>query len=270
MINIYIYLIFSSFFSRCEIYAADPIRAAHIINPDAQTEEKHEKSPACMPSLSAGWTKSLCYLPPSFSQGSIYKHIGGKTEKHRVAGYNMFKCNKVQQVLVRNENSTFEIKSVVGASFGRDRYRVSVKTSTDGNVLHGTCNCKAGAQGRCKHVGATLYQLNDYKESNMASIPEELACTERPRQWGVKKQKQGTNTQCFDSLVFVKHIPGALPKSIENTRKRQLYSALPASQFHLGDDIVRELATNLQPYRTMWSDILFDVSILFICMKFYP
>lgn len=245
---------------RCKTYAADPIRAAQIINPDAQKEERVASSPACMPAPSDGWTKSLCALPLSFGQGSIYKDIGGRTEKHRIAGYNMYKCNKLQHVLVRNDKSTFEIKSIVGASFSRDRYRVSVKIGMDGTVLHGSCNCKAGAQGRCKHVGATLYQMNDYKDSNMASIPEYIACTEKPRQWGLKKQKQGTTTQSFESLTFVKHIPGTLPKNIKNKRKRLEYSALPASKMHLDNHIVRELATSLQSNRRMWSDILFDVS----------
>lgn len=213
-----------------------------------------------MPALSAGWTKSLCSLPSNFGQGSIYQHIGGRTEKHRVAGYNMYKCNKVQHVLVRSDKTAFEIKSVVGASFSRDRYRVSVKINIDGTVLQGSCNCKAGAQGRCKHVAATLFQINDYMDSNMTSIPDEVACTEKPRQWGVRKQKQGTATQCFDSLVFVKHTPGTTPRSIENKRKRLQYSALPSSKLHLDNNIVRELATNLQPHRKMWSDILYDVS----------
>jgi uncharacterized Zn finger protein len=60
---------------------------------------------------------------------------------------------------------------------------------TTGTKKHGQCSCKAGAMGLCKHIAALLFTINDYKQSGQKEIKEEVACTEKPRQWGTKKVK---------------------------------------------------------------------------------
>lgn len=101
----------------------------------------------------------------------------------------MFKCDKVENILVRSFINSFEVKGIVGASYSKDRYQVFVRMDTTGTKKHGQCSCKAGAMGLCKHIAALLFTINDYKQSGQKEIKEEVACTEKPRQWGTKKVK---------------------------------------------------------------------------------
>lgn len=55
-----------------------------------------------VPTTENGWSKSLVKMPSKFGQNTIYGHVGGKTEKHRLAGYQMFKCDKVKHIATRN------------------------------------------------------------------------------------------------------------------------------------------------------------------------
>ena len=57
------------------------------------------------------------------------------------------------------------------------RTRVSLRKETAG-VRSGYCNCKAGATGRCKHVGALLFTILDFVESELNQIPPDTTCTE--------------------------------------------------------------------------------------------
>ena len=57
------------------------------------------------------------------------------------------------------------------------RTRVSLSKQT-AQVKSGACNCKAGANGRCKHIGALLYKTLDFAESEVNEIPPDLTCTE--------------------------------------------------------------------------------------------
>lgn len=174
----------------------------------------------------------------------------------------MFMCNKVEHMLTKNDPTSVDIRSIVGASYRRDRYNVSINMDMEGNVIKGTCTCKAGALGRCKHVAATLYQLNDYRERNISSIPADIACTEQPRKWGVKKGKAPVISKSFGELIFVKYTPGKTPRSIENSKRRQEYSSLPPAKMNLSKERIENLVHNLKPYRTMWSQILMEVILL--------
>lgn len=214
-----------------------------------------------MPTADRGWSTSLLKMPSKFGQSSIYEHVGGTTEKHRLAGYQMFKCDKVKHIATRKISSFFEIKSVVSASYSKDLYKPFVSMDLSGKIYKASCTCKAGALGKCKHVAATLYQLNDYKETNVLDIPAAVACTEQPRKWGLKKGKAPVISGSFSELVFVKYTPGKTPKSIENTKRRLEYSSLPAAKMSLPKSRIQELATDIQPFRQMWSQIMFEVNV---------
>ena len=187
---------------RCKKYAADPQRANRIVNPDKENvvqvpgnQERNEPS-------SCHWDRSLAGLPVLFGEGMIYEHLGGKTEKHRVAGYTLFKCGNVENVLVRVEDGMFEVKGMISASYSRDRYFVLLSLDNSGKVSKGKCLCKAGATGKCKHVAALLFQLNEYKLMNKHEIPKQVACTDEPRKWNVRKSKPKSISKAFDDLVL--------------------------------------------------------------------
>ena len=147
----------------------------------------------------------------TFGQGTIYKHVGGKTEKHRVSGYRMYKSDKV----ISCETSVVQdgtcARGKVQASFKSDVYSVRlILSQVTGHVTNAKCTCKAGAVGQCKHIAAFLYQINDFKESGLQTIPVKLACTSKARIWGVpSKLPMKIQTKSFAELQFVNFVPGA-------------------------------------------------------------
>jgi hypothetical protein len=200
-------------------------------------------------------------LSECFGEGKMYQQLGGKAEKHRVAGYNMFKCNKVENMLVKcpSVNNIFDVKGIVGASYSKERYKVSIKIDESGTVTNAQCLCKAGAMGLCKHVAATLFKLNDYKQSGIKVIQEDLACTEKPRQWGLKKSKKPLASKTFNDLTFIKYAPDKSDKNILYSQKRKEYSALPEKRQALSQDRLIDLASNLKDTRSMWSELIVEV-----------
>ena len=95
--------------NRCKTYASDPERLNAIIDPDEKTDAKDVLPFDDHSDKDGLWGKSLEGLPHSFGDGAIYEHLG-KSEKHRVAGYNMFKCGKVKHIQARELADSFEVK----------------------------------------------------------------------------------------------------------------------------------------------------------------
>ena len=68
----------------------------------------------------------------------------------------------------------------------KEKRSAAVKLTTiTGKVLDGSCSYPAGKRGYCNHVMALLLELADYSLSQFKSVPEEIACTSKLRQWGV-------------------------------------------------------------------------------------
>ena len=68
----------------------------------------------------------------------------------------------------------------------KDKRNVYVEIDkTSGEVHVGSCNCPAGKSGYCNHVMALLFEIADYSFHGLKHVPEEIACTSRPKQWGV-------------------------------------------------------------------------------------
>ena len=207
------------------------------------------------------WTTSMASVPLELGTGHIYQLSGGAAEKHRGQGYNMFKCNKVLECKFNScqEEAYMGIKSSVQASFSvNEKYRVKVVLSKlSGDILFTHCTCKSGAQGKCKHTVATLYQVIDYKDSGITSVPEETACTEKTRQWG-KGGKNSKITEKFADLVFVHYQPGKdSTKTLNNIQKRQNYCAIPPIHMALDKERIQALANSFKGgNQSMWAQIL--------------
>ena len=68
----------------------------------------------------------------------------------------------------------------------KEKRSVAVKLITIiSKVLDGSCFFPAGKSEYCSYVMALLLELADYSLSQFKSVPEEIACTSRLRQWGV-------------------------------------------------------------------------------------
>ncbi|CAN7943520.1 unnamed protein product [Ixodes hexagonus] len=122
----------------------------------------------------------------------------------------MFKADKVHGVLIHPSDDVVIVKAAVEASFSLARtYSTHVELHTDGSVKGGSCNCKAGCGGVCKHVAALLWFMLDVLRTEHLFLPESTSCTGRPRGWGPRNGvRRKTTTESFSDLSFEKHAPG--------------------------------------------------------------
>ena len=145
-------------------------------------------------------------------------------DKHKVMGYPLFKENYVKKdrvkANVKAENTLFIIKCFVAAAMKKEKYNVYIHLhQTSGEILYAKCSCKAGAGGCCKHVSAALYQLVEYRELNLKSVPEDKTCTDLLQKWHVPGEAANTEAILFSDLIFEK---ADFEKDKSNTRKRPI------------------------------------------------
>ena len=99
----------------------------------------------------------------------------------------------------------FETK--VKASRTRNKtYRAKVRLNKNAAEVDGAyCNCKAGANGYCKHVEAVLYTILDFVESDFKQIPPNKFCTEKPQEWNKPRTQTPKNTPVRFSDILMIH-----------------------------------------------------------------
>lgn len=68
----------------------------------------------------------------------------------------------------------------------KNQYSVYIRLCQKyGDVLYGKCNCKAGAEGCCKHAYAAFYHLVGYKKLKLKSVPDDKVYTDVLQYWHV-------------------------------------------------------------------------------------
>ncbi len=95
-------------------------------------------------------------------------------------------------------------------------YTVKVILSLNGDISNAFCRCPAGVDGRCNHLAATLFSLED-KTSMVAAkginkTPENLPCTSKPCTWNAPAGKRKLEPQPIQSVKFQKHEYGKVIK----------------------------------------------------------
>ena len=98
----------------------------------------------------------------------------------------------------------FETK--VKASMTRNKtYGAKVRLKKNTAEVDGAyCNCKAGANGYCKHVWAVLYTILDFVESGFEEVPPNKSCTEKPQEWHKPRtQTPKSAPVCFSAFLLI-------------------------------------------------------------------
>ena len=163
------------------------------------------------------WTTELRHLP-TISHKQIHKYfVSYKDEdrlergatKHKIAGYQLFKEGYVKGMKVKpNVDANIQIfivKCFDVASMKKFRYQTYIHLcQKSGAVCYAKCNCKAGAGGCCKHVAAVLYQLVEYTQLCLSSIPTDKTCTDVLQIWHVPGEAANDQPTLFSTLRFVK------------------------------------------------------------------
>ncbi len=96
-------------------------------------------------------------------------------------------------LFTRVADDRFNVKAKCKASMKKEIREVEVSLNREtGLVVFSKCSCPAGKSGYCNHVMALLFQLADYSLNQLETVPEEIACTSKSRQWGIPGQSAVT------------------------------------------------------------------------------
>ena len=189
-------------------------------------------------------------IPESFCYGSIYSYIietarltgdSGEnsadlgTAKPMQKGRQYFTSGHVMCLQDAVGKGHYLLKCEVRASYSNQIYHISVTIDSDSVVVDDSCECKASAMGRCSHVAALLFALEDYT-LNFGHEP--VSCTSKLCQWNVGRKKQNS-PQALHSNEYtkklkpdriLKHHPG-LPLSADSEKdfENLFISTLPVT-----------------------------------------
>ena len=105
-------------------------------------------------------------------------------------GYNFFKSGKVLGLYSKSENGLVYVKSQVQPSYskGGSVYAVKIIIRANSEIQKAFCPCPAGNDGRCNHLAATLFAMEDIfnKTVNIKETDtDQLPCTSKPCTWNV-------------------------------------------------------------------------------------
>ena len=106
---------------------------------------------------------------------------------------------------MKGSETHFLVKACVSASMKKQIYIVYVHLNQNtGEVTHGSCTCKAGKGGCCKHVAAVLFQILDYIELELTEVPHDLTCTQVLQQWHVPRGDEVDKPVLYEDMTFEK------------------------------------------------------------------
>lgn len=166
---------------------------------------------------------------PRISYRNIWKYLIDdvelkkqlSTEKPIVKGYNFYKSGHVFQIFSKKEQHKHYILSKVLPSMKKGKiYTVKIILGSNGDISNAFCCCPAGVDGRCNHLAATLFALEDKTatENGMVAAkvqsrtPENIPCTSKPCKWNVPSRKRKLEPQPVQSVKFQKHEYGKVTK----------------------------------------------------------
>ena len=122
-------------------------------------------------------------------------------------------------------------------------YRTKVRLKKKTAEVDGAyCNCKAGANGYCKYVGAVLYTILDFVKSGFEEIPPNKSCTEKPQEWHKPRTQTPKNAPVrFSDILMIHHDYDAdknnkTDKRIQRKREKLAYTACPSYALKVTSD----------------------------------
>ena len=185
---------------------------------DSEPSTSMEVEDNNMSALGDGWTKNLKFIP-GFSYNELQEHLvlqANKTPdgkpaeafKHKKSGYKLFKAGYVRQLSVKanvrkGDEVHFLVRCYVNAEMKKKQYLAYVHLNQhSGKVSYARCGCPAGVGGCCKHVAATLFQILDYVELDLAEVPDDKTCTQELQTWHIPKKNTKQDALLFEDLIF--------------------------------------------------------------------
>ena len=227
----------------------------------------HEEN--CSRTGKEGWTTSLQFfsgLSTSIIDRRLLKNTRELTmgdimptnrcNRNKKLGYRLWKEGYAQNISVKpnvreNEKEAlkFLAKSRVHASMKGRFYTVYVHLDQrNGEILHATCNCKAGQGGCCKHAAALLFTLLDYTQMDLKAIPSSLTCTRKAQKWHIPSNASSMLKEAvrFNDILFEKSEHGRIRKKPIVGRQKEGYCATPPFSLELQKEDLKLMSDNLR------------------------
>lgn len=205
-----------------------------------------------------------CGIPMNFNTGHIYHHIiesvqensdeenersDCQTAKPLRRGRQLFESRNVTSMQDFCQGNLYRVKAKVLGSMRKILYTVVIALSKHtGFVQNASCECKASSLGRCSHVAAVLFAINDCKDSGSNE-----SCTSKPCTWNVGR-KVGKNPKCITDTQY----PNRKRKmsSVINFDPRPTLMRSTSVTHEERNNFVRELQTASYPGSSMWQTII--------------
>ena len=175
------------------------------------------------------WGKSLICLP-SVTIKEIEEHrlSSGKTPDSAVIKTldrgRKFKTERYlssDSVFTKWDQFYFYIKCQCKPSMKKEKRDVSVTLHlTTGKVATGKCSCTAVESGYCNHVMALLLEVADYSLNQLSSVPEEIACTSRLRQWGIPGEANMNKAPVMDTVIQRQTVSKGISSTLFDPRRK--------------------------------------------------
>jgi hypothetical protein len=129
------------------------------------------------------------------------------TAKPLVKGFNFYKSGHVLTVKSCTKQDTMKtyIKSQVLPSMKKtSAYSCYIILRKNGLVQRAFCGCPAGIDGRCNHVAATLFCLEEFCKARDKQEATKDSCTSQQCKWNVPRKRKGDLMPITD-MQFKKH-----------------------------------------------------------------
>lgn len=195
-------------------YLRDPDGGIHLMKKKAEAGLLSETEPCGTESFpTVGYQSSLSSMP-KVTFGTVWhfmiETVSSKkqiaTAKPLVKGFNFYKSKHVLSIVCQRKEGKHYVKSKVLPSMKKSMvYTCYIAFSSLGSVLRGKCACPAGTDGRCNHVAATLFSLDEVCKKRAQSQRQlDDSCTSKPCTWSVPPKRKGP-VQPISQMKFCKH-----------------------------------------------------------------
>ena len=202
-----------------------------VFDPDRETamrilqEHLGNKKNIAEPQV-ADWTESMDVIPLRYSYRSIVEYLlkrqvaiintSGEAlgvpvmlptaDKPLMKGHNFFASGNVGEVLLnRSSCGAVHVRCGVLASMRDTRYNVKCILDGESGLVHSaSCQCPAGAGGKCNHVAALLFAMLDF----VTEMRNPDCCTNKTQVWHRPKRatKRATRPLVVGKRKVWKHL----------------------------------------------------------------
>lgn len=195
-------------------YLRDPDGGVNLLRKKAKLGVLVKSEPDLKQEFPTEGFKSDLTEIPEVTFGTVWRYmIDGvdckkklSTAKPLVKGYNFFRSDHVLFMCHLREGGKHYFKSQVLPSMKKKAvYSCFLVLLSSGKVFRAHCGCPAGVDGRCNHVAATLFALDDFcKQRKKMSDNSEEPCTSKPCNWSVPRKRKGPVVPVAE-MSFTKH-----------------------------------------------------------------